>query len=136
MWNPKNKTEEFASEEEFTQAWLNQYAMSINSRFYAPVPFEYYEEMQFLSNEEFGRLIRALLWFCMTGEMPEVDGILVHYISRVINRQRRFQTEWKALAEKRSDNGKKGAEARWKKTRKTLSQDSLAEDVDLYGSGS
>ncbi len=115
MWNPTNEQPEFRSGEEFTQEWLNRFAQSLNSRFYAPIPFEYYEEMKLLSNEEFGKLIRALLWFCMTGEEPCVDGVLVHYIPRVLNRQRRFQSEWKSLSDKRSEAGKKGIQSRRRK---------------------
>ncbi len=86
-----------------------------NSRFYVAVPFEYHKEMEYLTDEEFGALIRALLRFGMTGEVPVVDGVLRHYINRVIERQRRFQEDWRSMAEKRSKAGKIGASKRWNK---------------------
>lgn len=100
----------------FTQAWLNRYEGGVNTRPYVPVPLEYYEEMQYLTNEEFGELIRIMMWYSISGEILPVKGVLCHYMTRVIDRQKRYYIEWAELATKRSRAGKKGAEKRWNKT--------------------
>lgn len=44
------------------------------ARDYTPVPFEFLEEMDGLSDEEYGRLIRGMQRYSMTGEEPELEG--------------------------------------------------------------
>lgn len=107
------------------------YGGSEHSRFYVAVPFEYYKEMEYLSNAEFGELIRLLLWYGMTGEVPPVEGVLRHYINRVIQRQKRFQDDWDRIAQTRSQAGKKGANKRWKKDQTQSPDDSYEEGESL-----
>ena len=44
------------------------------ARNYAALPHEYLEEMDILSDAEFGRLCRALLKYSMTGEEVQLEG--------------------------------------------------------------
>lgn len=82
-------------------------------REYVALPHEYLEEMEELSDEEFGRLIRALLVFSVRGEERALTGNERFFYRRVLNRERRFQESYSETAEKRSQAGKKGAAARW-----------------------
>ena len=84
-----------------------------NTRPYVPIPIEYYDEMQYLSNADFGKLVRILMWYSISGEVLPVKGVLCHYINRVIDRQKRYYLEWEAIRNKRREAGRKGAESRW-----------------------
>lgn len=83
------------------------------ARNYAALPHEYLEEMAELSDEEFGRLARALLRFSATGEEPELTGNERFFWRRVVNRERGLQQHYEELSEKRSAAGKKGMASRW-----------------------
>ncbi len=107
-----------------------------NKRNYAPVPLEYYNEMRFLSDQEFGTLMRILLRFNLTGEVPEVEGVLCHYVDRVIGAQKRFLTGWCEISAKRSKAGKRGAELRWKKEQGASQEPSAPESMaNAYKNG-
>ena len=84
-------------------------------RLYVPVPHEYMEDMAILSDDAFGRLIRGMLYFSVTGQTPEVKGMERHYLPSVISRQKVFKNNFEKISKSRSDAGKKGAEARWGK---------------------
>lgn len=82
-------------------------------RDYAALPHEYYEEMADLTDEEWGRLTRALLKFSIFGEIVELTGNERFFYRRVINRELRYQSAFQERAEKLSQAGKRGAEKRW-----------------------
>ena len=119
----ESEERENGEEVSFTKAWLNRYEGGVNTRPYVPVPLEYYEEMQYLTNEEFGELIRIMMWYSISGEILPVKGVLCHYMTRVIDRQKRYYIEWAELASKRKKAGKKGAEVRWSKALYTPSNE-------------
>ena len=77
-------------------------------REYAALPYEYLEEMEELNDAEFGRLARALLRYSMTGEPIALSGNERFYARRVMNREDRYQENFKTLSEKRKESGKKG----------------------------
>ena len=83
------------------------------SRSYAAVPHEYYEEMDDLTDEEFGRLMRALLRYSMTGEKSELSGNERYLFKRVVNQEGRHQKHYEELSAIRSEAGRRGAAARW-----------------------
>ena len=83
------------------------------NRRYTPLPFEYLEEMELLSDEEYGRLIRALQRYSMQGEVVDCPGREVLYYKRVLHREDRFHKEFESIQKQRSYAGKKGAKARW-----------------------
>jgi hypothetical protein len=87
------------------------------ARNYAPLPHEYLQEMAALSDEEFGRLIRALLQYSMTGQMPELTGIERILLPRVKMQEDRFRANYAELSAARSEAGKKGAKAKLNKDR-------------------
>ena len=83
------------------------------ARNYAALPHEYLEEMQVLDDEEFGRLVRALLRYSATGERTELTGNERFYAHRVFMQEDRFQASYNDLTAKRSEAGRKGAAVRW-----------------------
>ena len=82
-------------------------------RNYAALPHEYLEEMEALSDAEFGRLARALLKYSITGEVMAFSGNERFYAKRVMNQEDRFKSSYDDLSEKRKEAGKKGANSRW-----------------------
>lgn len=83
------------------------------ARDYTAVPWEYLDEMDELTDEEFGRLIRALLRYSRNGEVISPSGNERFYVKRVMNREDRYQENYGDLSDVRSEAGKKGANARW-----------------------
>jgi hypothetical protein len=83
------------------------------ARNYAAVPHEYLEEMAPLSDSEFGRLIRALLRYSITGEVVELTGNERFYAQRIVHHEDRIQANYEELRQKRSEAGRKGAQSRW-----------------------
>ena len=89
------------------------------ARNYAALPHEYLEEMSALSDEEFGRLIRALLQYSATGQMPELTGAERILLPRVKMQEDRYRANYAELSEARSEAGKKGAQAKSGKVKQT-----------------
>lgn len=83
------------------------------ARNYAALPHEYLEEMAELSDEEFGRLCRALLAYSSCGEAGTLEGTERVVWPRVKMQEDRFQSSYKDTSRKRSDAGKSGASRRW-----------------------
>lgn len=83
------------------------------ARNYAALPHEYLEEMEALSDAEFGRLCRALLKYSMTGEEEQLQGAERLLLKRVFLQERRYQESYKEITESRREAGKKGASKRW-----------------------
>lgn len=83
------------------------------ARNYAALPHEYLEEMELLSDEEFGRLMRALLKYSITGEAEPPTGPERMVFPRVRNQEDRFQESYRDLSSERRAAGKKGAASRW-----------------------
>ena len=89
------------------------------ARNYAALPHEYLEEMSALSDEEFGRLIRALLQYSATGQIPELTGAERILLPRVKMQEDRYRANYAELSEARSEAGKKGAQAKSGKVKQT-----------------
>lgn len=82
-------------------------------RDYTPIPNEWAEEMEELSDEEFGRLVRACINFCMTGEETTPTGNERFYSKRAMNTMRRFNEGWEDNSIRRKAAAQKAAAARW-----------------------
>lgn len=82
-------------------------------RKYAALPHEYLEEMAELTDEEWGRLTRALLRYSATGEEPVLTGNEHFFWRRVANREQSLQQHYEEVSAKRSQSGKKGMASRW-----------------------
>lgn len=83
------------------------------ARNYAALPHEYWEEMADLTDEEWGRLTRALLHYSMTGEECALSGNERFFWRRVVNREHRFQVSFQEMDQRRSESARKAAMARW-----------------------
>ena len=87
-------------------------------REYVPVPIEYLEEMEPLSDENFGRLIRALLRYGRDGTLIDLDGDCRFYAVRVMNKDDHYAAraeEEEEKANKRSRHASKAASGRYGK---------------------
>lgn len=82
-------------------------------RNYAAIPHDYLEEMEQLTDEEFGRLVRGLLRYSMTGEAISPVGNERFYVKRVQNAEDGFQNAFDETDRKKTERAKKAAEARW-----------------------
>ena len=83
------------------------------ARTYTAIPHEYLEEMDSLSDVEFGRLIRALLQFSASDEEPDLKGNERFYWKRVRNQEIRYRESFAEQGKAKTDRAKKAAGARW-----------------------
>ena len=81
------------------------------ARNYAALPWEYLEEMDMLSDEQFGRLCRALLCYSAGRDLPDLPGDEKFLWKRVAMQEERFQKNYNTVT--KSSAGKKGAAKRW-----------------------
>ncbi|MBQ8074898.1 MAG: hypothetical protein IJ237_02830 [Oscillospiraceae bacterium] len=87
-------------------------------REYVPVPIEYLAEMEPLSDENFGRLIRALLRYGSDGTPIDIDGDCRFYAVRVMNKDDHYALRAEEEEEKRertSRRNSRNASARYRK---------------------
>ena len=88
-------------------------------REYVPLPLEYLEEMAPLSDEDFGRLTRALLLHARDGVPVELDGDCRFYCARVMNKDKHYAARAAEEEEKRervSLRNSRNALARYRNT--------------------
>lgn len=95
------------------------------ARNYAALLHEYLEEMDILSDAEFGRLCRALLQYSVDGREVQLEGAEKVLWKRVKKQEDRFQESYEEKSESRRNAGKKGAAKRWQ---------SMADDGTAIGS--
>ncbi len=85
-------------------------------REYVPLPLEYLEEMAPLTDEDFGKLVRALLLYGRDGTPVDLDGDCRFYCTRVMNKDRHYAeraAEEEEKAQKRSRHARTAAEGRY-----------------------
>lgn len=82
-------------------------------REYTALPYEYLEEMARLSDAEYGRLIRALQTYSITGQEPDLKGAEVNHWIRVRNRENRYQASFEEQDKAKTDRATRAAQARW-----------------------
>lgn len=87
------------------------------SRTYVALLHEYLEEMDELTDEEFGRLCRGLLRYSATGEVFVPTGNERFYMKHAFAQEDRHQKSYVEQVEKWSAAGKKAARARWDRER-------------------
>jgi hypothetical protein len=92
----------------------------MSKRNYAALPHDYLEEMETLTDAEFGRLCRALLQYSAVGTLPKLDGNERVLLKRVTMQEDRFQQSYEDTKSAKKDAGKKGAAKRWQ----TIADDS------------
>lgn len=82
-------------------------------RTYVALLHEYLEEMEELTDEEFGRLCRGLLRYSATGEVFEPSGNERFFVRHVMAQEDRHQESYERISKARSEAGKKGMASRW-----------------------
>ena len=85
-------------------------------REYVPVPLEYLSEMDPLTDEDFGRLIRALLRYGSDGTHIDLDGDCRFYAVRVMNKDDHYAARAEEEEEKanmRSRHASRAASGRY-----------------------
>ena len=85
---------------------------------YVPIPIEYLAEMDSLTDEDFGRLIRALLRYGSDGTPIDLDGDCRFYAVRVMNKDDHYAARAEEEEEKRertSRRNSRNASARYRK---------------------
>ncbi len=83
------------------------------ARTYVALLHEYLEEMEELTDEEFGRLCRGLLRYSATGEAFAPEGNERFYVRHVFAQEDRHQASYEELTQKR----KRAAQIRWDRER-------------------
>lgn len=107
------------------------------ARTYAALPFDYIEEMALLSDEEFGRLCRALMEFAKTGGGDDlIQGNERFLWNRVKANEARHQASYEALIANKRIAGKRGAEKRWGKKNNTIPSEQVASEAENDGANS
>ena len=85
------------------------------ARNYAALYYEYQDEMDALTDEEFGRLMRALISYSRDGTEIPADGNLKFYAKRVMNREDETKRNYDEIAEKNRRNIRKRWDAKKQK---------------------
>lgn len=69
---------------------------------------DYEEQFNLLSDEQIGQLIRAIIKYEKTGEVPILDGMLKMAFSFIKTQLDRDREKYQAKCEKNRENAKKG----------------------------
>ena len=80
---------------------------------YCAVPHAYLEECEVLTDEEFGRLMRALLRYSRSGEVIDLDGNERFFARRMMNQEDIFNERYAAAEARRVAKAIHAAEVRW-----------------------
>ena len=93
---------------------------------YTPVPDDWLEEMDMLSDEEYGRYIRWCQHYRITGEMLDLFGNERYFAKRGKMQVDRYVAHYEELLEKRRRSGQQGGVARASKAKQILANDGNA----------
>ena len=97
--------------------------MSMN---YTPVPDDWLEEMDVLSDDAYGRLIRWCQHYRITGETQELTGDERFFAKRVKMQIDRYVAHYNETLEKRRRSGQQGGVAKASKAKQSLANDGNA----------
>lgn len=75
---------------------------------------DYEEQFTLLTDEQLGQLMRAIMQYEKTNELPKLEGIVKMAFSFIKQQLDRDNEKWKEEKKKRSEAGKKGMAKRWK----------------------
>ena len=96
---------------------------------YVAVPYEYREEMEELTDEEFGRLIRALMLYSEKGTPITTEGNERFFAKRVARQEDRYKASYNDISAARSEAGRAGAAARWQNNQRKANTDEDDNDM-------
>ena len=83
------------------------------SNHYTAVPHSYLDECEDLTDEEFGRLMRALLRFSISGEPMTLSGNERYFAKRMMRQEEINNGKYAEISALRSEAGRRGAVKRW-----------------------
>lgn len=75
---------------------------------------DYDEQFKLLTDEQLGQLIRAIMQYEKTSEVPKLEGIINMAFSFIKQQLDRDNEKWQEERKKRSEAGKRGMAKRWK----------------------
>lgn len=75
---------------------------------------DYEEQFNLMSDEELGKLMRAIMEYEKTNVIPKLEGIVKMAFSFIKQQLDRDNEKWQEEKKKRSEAGKKGMANRWK----------------------
>ena len=96
---------------------------------YCAVPHVYLDECEALTDEEFGRLMRALLRYSRTGEVIELAGNERFFARRLMNQEDVFNEHYTAALDRRVASARLAAMARWHGTEDADACDRIRTDA-------
>ncbi len=74
---------------------------------------DYDEHFKLLTDEQAGQLIKAIIQYEKTKEMPNIEGVVKMAFSFIKQQLDRDEEKWQEEKKKRSEAGKKGMKNRW-----------------------
>ena len=80
---------------------------------YCAVPHIYLDECAVLTDEEFGRLMRALLRYSSAGEAIDLDGNERFFARRMMVQEDVFNEHYETVRKRRLESAKLAARMRW-----------------------
>lgn len=83
---------------------------------------DYQEQFDLLTDEEAGRLIKAIIKYEKTGEIPKLDGMLKMAFSFIKTQLDRDREKYKKKCEKNKENGKKGGRPKKEEKQEDISE--------------
>ncbi len=90
---------------------------------------DYEEQFNLLTDEQLGQLMRAIMKYEKTGELPKLDGIVKMAFSFIKQQLDRDNNKWREEKQKRSEAGKKGMSKRWKNDNNVIAEDNKDNNV-------
>lgn len=96
------------------------------ARDYTPLPFRFYDELDGLNDEEYGRLVRAMQAYSIDGTEPELPGTERLFWKMCKNAMDYYSESYDKKCSANSENAKKGG--RPKKSEQNISQNGKTQE--------
>ncbi len=90
---------------------------------------DYEEQFNLLTDEQLGQLMRAIMKYEKTRELPQLDGIVKMAFSFIKQQLDRDNDKWQEERQKRSEAGKKGMAKRWKNNNNVITENNKNNSV-------
>lgn len=83
---------------------------------------DYEEQFNLLTDEQIGQLMRAIIKYEKSGEIPELDGMLKMAFSFIKTQLDRDREKYNKKCEKNKENGKRGGRPRKEEKQEDISE--------------
>ena len=83
---------------------------------------DYEEQFNLLTDEQVGQLMRAIIKYEKTGEMPKLNGMLKMAFSFIKTQLDRDREKYKERCKKNKENGKKGGRPKKEEKQEDISK--------------